>query len=75
MSVRLIAIVLVIVGALLLAYPAITYTTRETVVDVGPIEVTADQEKSIPLPPVLGGVAIGLGALLLVTGRRKQEAS
>jgi len=70
MSVRLIAIVLVIVGALLLAYPAITYTTRETVVDVGPIEVTADQEKSFPLPPVLGGVAIGLGALLLVTGRR-----
>ena len=71
MSVRLVAIVLMVVGALMLAYPVISYTTRETVVDVGPIEVTADERKTIPLPPILGAVAVGLGLVLLVTGRRK----
>lgn len=71
MSVRLVAIVLIVAGALMLAYPAIRYTTRETVVDVGPIEVTTDETKTIPLPPILGGVAIGLGVILLVTGRRR----
>lgn len=71
MSVRTVAIVLIVAGALMLAYPAIRYTTRETVVDVGPIEVTTDETKTIPLPPILGGVAIGLGLILLVTGRRR----
>ena len=52
MSLRLIAIALVVAGALMLAYPAISYTTRETVVDVGPLEVTADETHTIPLPPV-----------------------
>jgi hypothetical protein len=66
-----VAIVLIVAGALMLAYPAIRYTTRETVVDVGPIEVTADETKTIPLPPILGGVAIGLGLILLVTGRKR----
>jgi hypothetical protein len=70
-SVRTVAIVLIVAGALMLAYPAIRYTTRETVVDVGPIEVTTDETKTIPLPPILGGVAIGLGLILLVTGRRR----
>jgi hypothetical protein len=66
-----VAIVLIVAGALMLAYPAIRYTTRETVVDVGPIEVTTDETKTIPLPPILGGVAIGLGLILLVTGRKR----
>ena len=70
MSLRLIAIALVVAGALMLAYPAISYTTRETVVDVGPLEVTADETHTIPLPPVLGGVAVALGLVLLVTRRR-----
>jgi hypothetical protein len=68
---RILAIALVVAGALMLAYPAISYTTRETVVDVGPIEVTADETKTIPLPPILGGAAIALGLVLLVTERRR----
>jgi len=71
---KLLAIVLIVAGALTLAYPAITYTTRETVIDVGPIEVTADEEKRIPLPPILGGIAVATGFVLLVNGRRKLSA-
>ena len=71
MSIRLLAIALVVAGALTLAYPAIRYTTRETVIDVGPIEVTTDETKTIPLPPILGGTAIALGLVLLVTERRR----
>jgi hypothetical protein len=71
MSIRLAAIVLIVLGALMLAYPVITYTTRETVLDVGPIEVTADDEESVSLPPILGGAALAIGVgLLFVPSRR-----
>jgi hypothetical protein len=49
----------------------ISYTTREEVVDLGPVEVTAEDEHRIPLPPILGGAAIVVGLILLVTGRRR----
>lgn len=68
---RLAAIVLIVVGALMLAYPVITYTTKETVIDAGPIEVTADDQESISLPPILGGVALGIGVILLFVPNRR----
>lgn len=68
---RLAAIVLIVVGALMLAYPVITYTTKETVIDAGPIEVTADDQESISLPPILGGVALALGVILLFVPNRR----
>ncbi len=71
MSTRFLAILLVIGGALMLAYPAITYTSPKTVVDVGPLEVTADEERTIPLPPIVGGAVLGAGLVLLVAGRRQ----
>ena len=66
---RLAALVLIVIGALMFAYPAISYTTREKVVDIGPLEVTTENEKSIPLPPILGGVAVVAGLALLFVGR------
>jgi hypothetical protein len=45
---------------------------RETILDVGPMHATADREKTLPLPPVLGTMAVGGGALLLVAGTRKR---
>lgn len=64
-------IVLIVLGVGALAYQGITYTTRETVVDFGPIHATAEREKTIPLPPVLGIAAVAGGVVLLITGGRK----
>jgi hypothetical protein len=70
-SATLLGIVLIILGALALAYQGITYTTREKVVDLGPLKITADKEKSIPLPPILGAVALAGGIVLVFVGVRK----
>jgi len=70
-SATLLGIVLIVLGALALAYQGITYTTREKVVDLGPLKITADKEKSIPLPPILGALALAGGVVLVFVGIRK----
>jgi hypothetical protein len=70
-SATLLGIILIILGALALAYQGITYTTREKVVDLGPLKITADKEKSIPLPPILGALALAGGIVLVFVGVRK----
>lgn len=67
----LIGAVLIALGLAALAYQGFTYTTRETVIDIGPIHATADREKTVPLPPVLGVAAVVAGVALLVAGMRK----
>ncbi|MHB8148664.1 MAG: DUF3185 domain-containing protein [Desulfobulbia bacterium] len=66
----LIAIVLIAIGILALAYQGITYTTREKVVDLGPIQMTAEKEKTFPLPPVVGIATLVGGIVLLVLGKK-----
>ncbi len=68
----LIGIVLIILGAIALGYQGITYTTHEKVFQLGPIEATEKKEKTIPLPPLVGGVALAAGIVFVVTGGRKQ---
>lgn len=68
---KIVAIVLIVLGAISLAYGGITYTSREKVLDVGPIEATAERQKTVPLPPVLGGVAVIAGIALLFVGGKK----
>jgi len=65
-------IVLVVLGALALAYHGINYTHQEKVFDVGPIHATADKQDRIPLPPVIGGLALVGGIALLVAGARQK---
>jgi hypothetical protein len=67
----ILGIILIVLGALALAYQGITYTDREKVVDVGPLEATAEREKTIPLPPVLGGALFAGGIVLLIVGSRR----
>ena len=67
----LIGIILIVIGIIALAYQGITYTTREKVVDIGPIQMSADKTKTIPLPPILGGIALVGGIVLLVAGSKK----
>ncbi|MGE5857605.1 MAG: DUF3185 domain-containing protein [Solirubrobacterales bacterium] len=64
-------IVLIVAGALALAYQGITYTTREKVIDLGPLKASVDKQKTIPLPPILGAVAIAAGVILVVVGNRR----
>ena len=66
----LIAIVLIAIGILALVYQGITYTTQEKVVDLGPIQMTAEKQKTIPLPPIVGVVALVGGIVLLVLGKK-----
>jgi hypothetical protein len=67
----IIAIMLIALGIAAFAYQGITYTTREKVVDLGPIHVTAEKTKTLPLPPILGAIAIVGGIVLLVMGSKK----
>ena len=68
---KIVAIVLIVLGAISLAYGGVTYTTREKVLDIGPIEATAERHKTLPLPPILGGVALAAGIGLLFVGSKK----
>lgn len=70
---KAIGIVLIVLGLAALAYQGFTYTSRETVVDIGPLHATADREKTVPLPPIVGGVAVATGVVLLVLGVRTRE--
>ena len=65
-------IALVVLGALALAYQGINYTRKKNVIDLGSIHVTTETQERIPLPPVLGGVAIAGGIVLLAIGARKK---
>ena len=67
----IIAIILIALGIAAFAYQGITYTTRENVVDLGPIQVTAEKTKTLPLPPIVGAIALVSGIVLLVMGIKK----
>ena len=69
--VKIVGIALIVIGIVALIFQGISYTTREKVVDLGPIEATAEKHKTIPLPPILGGIALSGGIVLLVAGTRK----
>jgi hypothetical protein len=64
-------IILIVIGVIAFGYQGISYTTRDKVVDLGPIQVTTEKTKTIPLPPIVGGIALVGGILVLVAGSRK----
>jgi hypothetical protein len=66
-----VGILLMVLGVIALAYEGITYTTREKVVDIGPLKATVEKKKTIPLPPVLGGLALVGGVVLVIAGSRR----
>jgi hypothetical protein len=65
----LLAVLLVVFGCVALAYGRISYTRDKTVVDIGPVHVQQQEHHTIPLPPILGGIALGSGILMLVWPR------
>jgi len=67
----LLGIILVVIGIVAFAYQGITYTTREKVIDLGPVQMTAERTKTLPLPPIVGAIALIGGVVLLVAGSKK----
>jgi len=65
------AVLLMLLGVGALAYQGITYTSRDTVLDIGPIHATAEREHTLPLSPLLGIAAVAGGAVLLFVGVRR----
>ncbi len=68
-----VGVILVILGVVALAYQGITYTTHKKVLDIGPIQATKEEHKTIPLSPVLGGIAV-VGGIVLMLGAGKRDA-
>lgn len=66
----LLAIILIAVGIVAFAYQGITYTTREKAVDLGPLHVTTERTRTLPLPPIVGAIALVGGIALLVMGSK-----
>ncbi len=68
----ILGIILILIGAAILAYGHFSYQSRETVLEVGPIKTTADKTHNVPIPPILGWALIGGGAAVLIfSGRSK----
>jgi uncharacterized membrane protein YidH (DUF202 family) len=64
----LIAAALIVIGVLAFVYQGVTYTTTEDAIDIGPLKVTTEQRHTIPLPPIVGGLAIVGGIIMLAAG-------
>ncbi len=67
---RTLGIILIVVGLFGLAWGGLTYTTRERVVDIGPIHASRDKNHTIPLPPMTGFLALIGGVALVVAGKK-----
>ena len=72
-SITLVGIALILLGIVAFAYQGITYTSREKVIDVGPLQATVDTKKTIPLSPLFGGLVLVGGIVLVVVGTKKSS--
>jgi len=69
--ITLVGIALIVLGIVAFTYQGITYTSREKIIDIGPFQATADTQKTIPLSPLLGGLALVGGIVLVAVGAKK----
>ena len=68
---KVLAFVLVTLGLVVLVYGGISYNRQKTIVDIGPFKATATEQKNVPVSPIVGGIALLGGILLLVVPRRR----
>jgi len=66
----MVGILLIVLAVIAFSYQGITYTKREKVLDIGPIQATTEKKETIPLPPILGAVALIGGVALVVVGSK-----
>lgn len=72
-SILILGVALIVIGAAVLGYDHYSYTTKEKILQVGPITATADRTHTISLPPIIGWVLIGGGACMLAFGARSRK--
>jgi uncharacterized membrane protein len=70
-TLSVVGLILIVLGIISFAYQGINYTTHKKVVDIGPIQASTTEHKTIPLPPILGGLALVGGIVLLIAGRKE----
>ncbi|HET6369401.1 MAG TPA: hypothetical protein VFG27_19395 [Pseudomonadales bacterium] len=70
-GITIVGVLLIVLGVIALGYEGITYTTREKVLDIGPLKASVDKKKTIPLSPALGALALVGGIVLVVAGARR----
>jgi hypothetical protein len=70
--IAIVGVVLVVLGLVALVAQGVSYTSHETVIDIGPLHATADRQKTLPLSPALGIAAAASGVILLIAGVRKR---
>ena len=70
-TLSVVGLILIVLGIISFAYQGINYTTQKKIVDIGPIQATTTEHKTIPLPPILGGLALVGGIVLLVAGKKE----
>jgi len=68
---KIAGIILIVLGLFMLISPSINFTTREKVIDAGPLQVIADKNREIQWPTYAGGVVLAAGVILLVVSRKK----
>jgi hypothetical protein len=73
-STKVFAIILIALGVVALVYQGFSYTTKENVLDVGPLHVTTEKQNTVPLPPIVGAIALIGGIALLVIAGKKSAA-
>ena len=71
--ITLVGIALILLGIVAFAYQGISYTSREKVIDIGPLQASVDTKKTIPLPPILGGLVLAGGIVLVVVGTKRSS--
>jgi len=71
--ITLVGIALILLGIVAFAYQGISYTSREKVIDIGPLQASVDTKKTIPLPPILGGLVLAGGIVLVIVGAKKSS--
>ena len=69
----IVGVLLILLGVAALVYQSGKYTSRETVIDIGPVHATAERERTLPLPPLVGIAVVAGGVALLVAGMRKRS--
>jgi hypothetical protein len=74
-ALRIFGILLIVLGLISLIYQGITYTSEEALVEMGPVAISARENKTIPLPPLLGGLMLAGGVALLMFGARGRRES
>lgn len=70
---KILGVLLIILGALGLAFKAIPYTERQKLIDVGPVQANVDVKKEIEIPPVVAGGVLGVGVILVLLPSRKRR--